>query len=159
MAVPLSRVEIRWQQDRGPAAAGQRRVAAADRMQTGVQAGLVKIGLRTQHDRVGNRAKTGFRAEQWWPDEAASSGVVGQVAAAQRRTASGRRGTAAAGSSDAALNSVWAARNNVREVRNNLRVASGRRGTAAAGSSDAARNIVSEVRNNLRVAAGSSDVM
>ena len=92
MAVPLSRVEIRRQQDKGPAAAGQRRVAAADRLQTGVQAGLVKIGLGTQHDRVGNQAKTGVRAEQWWPDEAASSGVVGQVAAARRGTASGRCG-------------------------------------------------------------------
>ena len=64
---------------------------AADRLQTGVQAGLVKIGLRTQHNRVGNRAKTGVRAEQWWPDEAASSAVVGQVAAARREIASGRR--------------------------------------------------------------------
>ena len=93
VAVPLNRVEIRRQQDRGPATARQRRVAAADKLQTGVQAGLVKIGLRTQHDRVGNRAKSGVRTEQWWPDEAANSGsVVGQVAAARRGTASGRRG-------------------------------------------------------------------
>ena len=95
---------------------------AADRLQTGVQAGLVKIGLRTQHNRVGNRAKTGVRAEQWWPDEAASSGVVGQVAAARRETASGRRGITSG----------------------RCGITSGRRETAAAGSSDAARNIVKE---------------
>ena len=46
-------------------------------LQTGVQAGLVKIGLRTQHNRVGNRARTGVRAEQGWPDKSASSGGVG----------------------------------------------------------------------------------
>ena len=70
MAVPLSRVESRRQQDRGPAA-----------------------GQGSEQERRQGRAElqTGVRAEQWRPDEAASSGVVGQVAAARRGTASGRR--------------------------------------------------------------------
>ena len=56
------------EQERRPGQRRQGRAAAADMLQTGV------------------------RAEQWRPDKAASSGVVGQVAAARRGTASGRHG-------------------------------------------------------------------